>query len=750
MNHFKKAFCFLFLFLFSFSIFGQEDKPLLNLDRIFKNYEFFGERFGPARWIDEGKYYTTLETSKDVTSGRDIVKYETKTGNREVMVSAKLLIPPGNDKPLTISDYVWSPSKKLLLIFTNTARVWRYNTKGDYWVLNLETNELKKLGGDAKPSTLMFAKFSPDNKKVAYVREHNVYVENIVDGKITQLTFDGSETIINGTFDWVYEEEFDCRDGFRWSPDSKQIAYWQLDASGIGVHFMINNTDSLYAKIIPVQYPKVGTQNSSCKVGVINAEGGETVWMKVSGDPRNNYIPRMDWHDSSAEIWFQYFNRAQTKLEIYLGNPKTGEVKPILKEEDNVWIDVVDDMRWLNKGKEFTWISERDGWRHIYLISKDGQKVTLLTQGNFDVVDIQKIDDKNGWIYYRASPENATQRYLFRVSMDGKNKIEKLTPQEFAGTNNYQISDGAKFAIHTYTNANTPATIELIELPSHKKVKTLVDNKTYKEKINQLKRLPVEFFQIDIGSNITLDGWMIKPYNFDSAKKYPVLYYLYGEPAAQTVLDQFFGTQYLWHLMLAQQGYIVISVDNRGTPAPKGKEFRKSLYKKVGTVTSQDQAEAMKAMLKKYSFLDPLRLAVWGWSGGGVSTLNLMFRYPDIFHTGLAVAAVSDERLYDTIYSERYMGLITDNEEGYKESAAVTYAGQLKGNLLMVHGTGDDNVHYQNVDLLINELVKQNKHFTMMAYPNRSHGIYEGEGTTIHLYTLLTKYLNDNTPAGGR
>jgi dipeptidyl-peptidase-4 len=728
----------------------QEDKSLLSLERIFKNYEFFGDRFGPARWIDNGKYYTTLENSSEVNGGRDIVRYETVSGKKEVLVSAKLLIPGGKDKPLAINDYIWSPDKKLLMIFTNTVRVWRYNTKGDYWVLNLETNLLKKLGGGAKPSTLMFAKFSPDNKKAAYVVEHNIYVENIADGKITQLTFDGSKTIINGTFDWVYEEEFDCRDGFRWSPDSKQIAYWQLDASGIGIHYMINNTDSIYAKIIPVQYPKVGTLNSACKVGVINADGGETVWMKTTGDPRNNYIPRMDWHYSSKEIWFQYFNRAQTRVEIFLGDVKTGEIKSILKEEDNVWIDVVNDMRWLKSGKEFTWISERDGWRHIYLVSKDGMKVQLITPGSFDVIDIQKIDDKNGWIYYRASPRNATQRYLFRVSLDGKGKIEQLTPCEITGVNSYQVSDGANYAIHTNSTFDNPSTINLVELPSHKVVRTLVENKTYKEKVNALKRLPAEFFKIDIGKNIVLDGWMMKPPDFDPAKKYPVLYYLYGEPAAQTVLDQFFGTLYLWHLMLAQQGYIIISVDNRGTPAPKGKEFRKALYKNVGTVTSQDQAEAMKTIINNYGFIDPERIAVWGWSGGGVSTLNLLFRYPELFQTGLAVAAVSDERLYDTIYSERYMGLITDNKEGYKESAAVTFAHQLKGNLLMVHGTGDDNVHYQNMELLINELVKHNKHFTMMAYPNRSHGIYEGEGTTMHLYTLLTKYLNDNTPAGGK
>lgn len=751
MKAFRQLLILFVVVLFIQPIIPQEkDSSIITIDRLFKNYDFRGERFGPARFLDNGKNHTTLEPSETVKRARDIIKYDTESGDRTILVSAELLVPKGDTTALSISNYEWSSDKNMLLIFTNTKRVWRYNTKGDYWVLNLNSKELKKLGGDAPESSLMFTKFSPDNKKVAYVSKHNVFVQDLSDWKITQLTFDGSNTTINGTFDWVYEEELDDRDGFRWSPDSKNIAYWQLDASGIGEFLMINTTDSIYSHTIPVQYPKVGTINSNCRVGVVSAEGGKTTWMKVPGDMRNDYyIPRMGWPNTSDEIYVQRLNRPQNKLDIMLCNIKTGDVKTILKETDDAWIDINDDMHWFNEGRSFTWVSERDGWRHMYVVSRDGKDVKLVTPGNFDVISVSTIDFDNGWIYYIASPDNATQRYLFRTSLNGNGKIEKITPKDLGGVNSYQISDGSNYAIHTYTNINTIATIDLVELPSHNVIRKLVANKKLKEKVDALIKLPIELFKVKIENGVELDGWMVKPPDFDPSKKYPVLYYLYGHPAAQTVMDRWSGA-FLWYMMLAQHGYIVVSIDNRGTPAPKGRAFRKHIYKDVGTLASIDQAEAMKVLMNNNHFIDPERIGVWGWSGGAVSTLNLMFRYPDIFSVGMAVAPVTDERLYDTIYMERYMGLLKDNEEGYVQSAAVTFAKDLKGKLLVVHGTGDDNVHYQNTERLIDELVKNNKPFTMMAYPNRSHGIYEGPGTRLHLYSLLTSYLETNLPAGGR
>lgn len=751
MKSIKQFFFFILILIYIQPLHAQtEEKSLLTIDKIFNSMEFMGERSGQMRFIEDGKFYTSLEISKDILGGRDIVKYETETGNREVIVPAKLFIPEDQTKPISIRDYIWSPDRSMLLIYTNTARVWRLDTRGDYYVLDLKTNKLQKIGANAKPSTLMFAKFSPDGKKIGYVRENNLYVENLSDGKITQLTFDGSITIINGTFDWVYEEELDLRDGFRWSPDSKSIAYWQLDASGVNNFYLINNTDSLYSEIIPIQYPKAGTTNSSCKIGVVNIEDGKTVWMKVPGDPRNNYIARMDWAANSDEIIFQHLNRLQNRNEVSIGNAKTGETKIIFTETDDAWIDINDDLHWMKDGKKFTWVSERDGWRHIYLVSRDGEETKLITPGNYDVIDIQTIDEQKGLIYFIASPDNAAQSYLYRISLNGKENLERVTPKEFSGSNSYQISDGANYAIHSYSNSDTPSIINLIKLPEHMIIRKIVENKKLAEKINSIKRLPTEFFKVDIGDGVTLDGWMIKPTDFNPAKKYPVLFYVYTEPASQTVVDRWSGQQYLWYLMLAQKGYVIASVDNRGTPAPRGRDWRKSIYKKIGILNSADQAAAAKAMIQKYSFIDSERIGVWGWSGGGSETLQLMFRYPDIYKTGLAVAAVSNEKFYDSIYQERYMGMPDGKDSVYEKCSAAFQAKNLKGNLLIVHGTGDDNVHYQNAEFVINELVKYNKPFTMMAYPNRTHGIYEGQGTTLHLYNLLTKYLYDNLSAGGK
>lgn len=727
-----------------------DDKSLLTVDRIFNSRDFSGQWFGPARWIDNDKGYTTLESSKEFKGARDIIKYNPETGEREVLVDAKHLIPEGEKEPLGIADYDWSADGKKLLVYTNTARVWRRNTKGDYWVADLDTWKMQKMGGkEAKPSTLMFAKFSPDSKKVAYVRENNVYSEDIVTGKITQLTFDGTDKIINGTFDWVYEEELSDRDGFRWSPDSKSIAYWHLDSNPVPIFYLINNTDSLYPTLKPIPYPKVGQENSFCKVGVVSASGGETTWMNVPGDPQNHYIARMEWADNSDELVIQQLNRQQNTDLLMMCNAKTGDVKTVLTEKDDAWVDVMDDFMWLNNGKEFTWVSERDGWRHIYIFSRDGKNMRLVTPESFDVISIEKIDEKGGYIYFIASPDNAGQRFLYRVNLNGTPKEERLTPQSLAGTNSYQISATSKYAFHTYSNFETPNTIDLISLPDHKTIRVMADNSELKEKIAELKKTPVEFFNVTTVDGIKIDGWMMKPYDFDPSKKYPVLFYVYSEPAGQTVRDGWGGSGYLWHLMLTQKGYIVVSVDNRGTPAPRGREWRKSIYEKIGILNSHDQSEAAKAILKKYNFIDADRVGVWGWSGGGSETLNLMFRYPDIYKTGMSVAPVSTEWLYDDIYQERYMNLWDLNKENYIEGSPITYAKNLEGNLLICHGTGDDNVHYQGTERLFNELIKQNKLFTMMIYPNRSHGIYEGQNTSRHLREVLTNYLETHLPSGG-
>jgi len=735
----------LYALILSSSAFAQ-DESKLTIDRIFKGNEFYPGRFGPARWLKDGSAYTTLEPSAKARGARDIVRYDAASGSREILVEASQLIPATDSTSLSIEDYTWSPDQRLLMVYTNSKRVWRQNTRGDYWVFDGKV--VRKLGGDAKPSTLMFAKFSPDSRKVAYVREHDLYVEDLATGEITRLTMDGSKTVINGTFDWVYEEEWDDRDGFRWSPDSKSIAYWQLDASGVRDFYLINDTDSLYSYVIPVQYPKAGDTLSSCKVGVVPAAGGPTVWMQVPGDTRNTYIPRMDWAANSDEIVFQHINRLQNTDELMLGDSHTGKVHTILVGRDDAWFEVVNDLQWFDAGNRFTWVSEEDGWRHVYLCSRDGRMKRLITSEPFDVVNVEKIDETGGWMYFTASPDNPTQRYLYRVRIAGGGKAERVTPEDEPGTHRYQISPDGKRAIHFYSTFTEPTTIDLVTLPGHKTVRTLVDNTKLREKLSKLSRSKTEFFKLDIADGVTLDGWMMKPFDFDASRKYPVLVYVYGEPAAQTVLDSW-GSRSLWHEMLTQQGYIVVSVDNRGTPAPKGRAWRKSVYRQIGILASHDQAAAIR-IIRTWPYVDSTRIGVWGWSGGGSMTLNMILRYPDLYQTGMSVAPVPDERLYDATYQERYMGLPSQNEEGYRLGSPLAYAANLKGNLLIVHGSGDDNVHYQGTERMVNALVKANKQFTMMVYPNRSHGIFEGENTTVHLYNLLTRYLEQNLPAGPR
>ena len=753
MNFIKIRCLYVFLIVLftSMAVYSNEIKrengDLLSVDKIFNSKTFESKKHKPVKWLKNNKRYSVLEPSKSVKNGIDIVGYNLEDGKREVIVPSQKLFPEGKNKPLKIDEYMWSPNGKLLIIFTNSKRVWRKKTRGDYWVLDLLTLKLKKLGGKIKPSTLMFAKFSPDHTRVGYVRENNIYVENLKDHTIVQLTKDGSKTIINGTFDWVYEEEFGLRDGFRWSPDGKKIAFWQLDSSTVKNFYMINNTDGLYSKIITVPYPKTGETNSSCRIGIINSQGGEIKWLKLPGDSRNNYIARMEWANNSDEVVLQYLNRLQNTNRVIIGDSETGNVKTILIEKDKTWVDVVDDLKWLKKGKYFTWISERDGWRHVYVVSRSGKRIRFITPGPYDVIRVQHIDEKKGWLYYIASPRNPTQRYLYRTHLFKHSKPKQLTPENHEGTHGYRISPDSKWAIHTFSTFETPPQRELIKLPGHKKIRSLADNAEILNNIKQIKRSPVEFFRVTNSKGITFDAWCIKPPDFNPKKKYPLLFFVYGEPAGQTVLDRWAGKRTLWHWMLAQRGYVIMSVDNRGTPSPRGRAWRKSIYGKIGIIASEDQADVARNILKKKPYIDPDRIGIWGWSGGGSMSLNMIFRYPEIYKTAMAIAFVSNQRYYDSIYQERYMGLPRDNPKGYKKGSPITHAHRLKGNLLIVHGSADDNVHYQNCEALVNELIKHNKHFTLMVYPNRSHSIKEGKNTRRHLYTLLTRYLKENLPS---
>ena len=701
-----------------------------------------------TKWTSDGSSYYTVEK-------REIVKIELPSQNKTVFISRKQLITQTGDT-LNPRSFQLSTDGKQALIYTNAQRVWRFPTRGDYWLLNLASGHLKQLGKGRPEATLQFAKFSPDNKKVAYVSERNIYTEDLATGIIKKLTSDnGTKKLINGTFDWVYEEEFFCRDGFRWSPDSKSIAYWQIDANKIRDYYMLNTTDSVYSKVVPVEYPKVGEPPSPARIGVVNISTAQTKWMKIPGEPDQHYLIRMEW-SAPGEIILQQLNRKQNESKLMLCNTNTGDAKIIYAEKDQAWVATLSEWRsevkgwdWIKNGNEFLWFSEKDGWRHLYRISKDGKKETLITKGNYDVIDMLNIDEKNGLVYFYASPSNATQRFLYAAKLDGNSPGERMSPPGEEGTHSYEISPNGKFSRHSFSNYYTPPMTEWITLPDHKPFKE-ADDISKKIKKENKEKSNIKYFQITTEEGVTMDGWRVLPKNFDSTKKYPVVFYVYGEPAATTVNDSYGAAgNFLYAGDMAEEGYIQVSLDNRGTPSPKGREWRKSIYKKIGQLNIRDQALGAKEVMK-WNFIDTTRVAVWGWSGGGSSTLNLMFQYPDQYQTGISIAPVTSSLLYDNIYTERYMGLPQENKEDYTKGAALTHAKDLKGNLLFIHGTGDDNVHYQNVEKLINELVKNGKMFQMMSYPNRTHGISEGEGTFQHLGALYTKYLRENCPPGGR
>jgi dipeptidyl-peptidase-4 len=735
------------LVLFTINIDAQTSPGKLTLQDIYKTRKYGQQSYGSVRWMKDNIGYSTLELNNR-KGGQDIVKYDASSGKKTVLVSSDRLIPEGGTKPLSIADYGWSDDNTKLLLFTNTQKVWRYNTRGDYWVLNLVSGKLQQLGKEVERATMMFAKFSPDASKVAYVSKLNIYVEDILTGETKQLTYDGGGNIINGTFDWVYEEELDDRDGFRWSPDGKYIAYWQSDTKGTGIFYLINNVDSVYSFPIPLPYPKAGTTNSAVKIGVIPSGGGKTKWFDIPGDPRNNYLARMDFIPNSNEVMIQQLNRRQNINTVWVGDITTMNLTNTLSDKDEAFLDIHDNIMWLENEKYFTWTSEMDGWLHLYKVSRDGKQVDLITKGDFDVISISCIDPRGGYVYYIASPDKPTDRYLYRSRIDGKGKAERISPEGMEGQHSYQMSGDAKWAIHTYQNATTPPRISVVNVRGHKEVRLLVSNDEAKKKFVDLGLNPKEFFRVDIG-DVILDGWMIKPKDFDPLKKYPVIFYIYGEPAGSTVQNSWDGGD-MWHQYLSQKGYLVMSIDPRGTKAPRGREWRKVIYRKVGIIAPKDHAAAVKRIIQEYPYVDPSRIGIHGWSGGGQMTLNCMFRFPDIYKTGIAVAFVADQKNYDTIYQERYMDTPQNNPEGYKDGSPITHAGNLKGNLLIMHGTGDDNVHYQSFEMLTNELIKQNKLFSQMSYPMRSHGINEGENTTLHVRETMEKFWINNLPAGGR
>ena len=722
------------------AVVSLQAQPELTLEDIYVKGTFRARGVPQPTWMEDGRSYSAL-------TEKGLVRVDAATLAETVIVPQAAFVPEGAARPLRVEDYTWSEDRTKLVIYTNSRRVWRRNTRGDYWLLDVAAGTVRQLGKGLEPSRMMYGKLSPAGDRFAYVYYNNLYVEDVATGERRQLTFDGGDVMVNGHFDWVYEEELSCYDGWRWSPDGRKIAYWHSDTGGTGTFLMIDNIDSLYSFTIPLPYPKAGTTNSAVKVGVVDVETARTGWFPVPGDPRENYIARMEFVPGTDEVMIQQLNRLQNTNTVYYGNVNTLELTPFYEDHDEAFLNVHDNIVWLDGNKYFTWTSEKDGWRHLYRVTRDGKKETLLTKGDFDVINVLRIDPKGGFVYYMASPESAVEQYLYRSRLDGKGAAERVTPRGFTGTYSYNISPGAKYALCSFSNHETPRVYEMVSLPDHKTVRRLEDNAALKAVYDSYGFRTREYFQVDIGEAV-LDGWMIKPRDFDPSKKYPVIFHIYGEPASSTVQDSWSGDY--WNQLLAQQGYIIASIDPRGTNNPKGREWRKCIYGKVGILAMADHAKAVRLAEEMFPFMDPERVGVWGWSGGGSSTAHLMFEHPDIYSVGIAVAGVYSQHLYDSIYQERYMGLPSTNPDGYREGSPITHAAGLQGDLLLIHGTGDDNVHYQSLEMLVNELVKQGKMFSMMSYPMRTHGISERENTTMHLYRTMLKYWLEHLPAGGR
>ncbi len=724
------------------------------LDAIF-NQHAYGPKSVQLAWQNDGDTYTILEPAAG-GKGTDIVAYDTASGKRSVLVSAAKLKPADKATPLDIHGYSWSADKKKLLIFANTRKVWREETRGDYWIFDTGANasggRLFKLGGDAPESSLMFATFSPDGTRVAYVRANNLYVEDLATEKITQLTTDGSADIINGTSDWVSEEELDLRNCFRWSPDSQSIAYWQFDQSGVGEFTLINDTAEEYPVTTRYKYPQPGTTNSAVRAGIVPVTGGLTRWVSLPGDPRNHYIAQMQWAGNSDDLMLEYLDRSQQRNRLMLADARTGDAKVFFEDTDKAWVNA-GPLEWVGKSgsnkPDLLWLSERDGWRHAYRVDRATGQPRLITNFQADVIETVKIDQENGWFYFIASPQDAVRRYLYKSRLDGEGTPERVTPADESGTHAYNIAPDNRWALHTYSTSMQPNRIEIVSLPTHQAIRTLEDNAELAKKAKPILGEAPEFFKVQVANGVTLDGSMIKPPDFDPARKYPVLVYVYGEPASAVVRDMWGGTRGLFHSLIAQQGYLVISFDNEGSPAPKGREWRKCIYGAVGVLSSAQQVQAIQQLARERNYIDTSRMAIWGWSGGGSNTLNVMFRYPGVYSTGIAVAPVADESHYDTIYQERYMGLPAENKQGYHDGSPINFAQGLAGHLLVVHGSGDDNVHFQGTELLINKFVELGKPFDFMDYPNRTHAISEGKGTSFHIFSLITRYLEEHVPPGG-
>jgi len=579
---------------------------------------------------------------------------------------------------------------------------------------------------------------SPDGKWKLEPKGRNLILRDLSKGESAQMTQNGPGR----------ETRFR---GLAWSPDSKHAVFIESDATEVRQRAVLVPEDPSYPGVRQDRFARVGEKIETLRVGVVSVSEKRTKWLPIEAPAEGFYLGQVEWAGNSTEILVETLSRFRDKREFLLVTV-AGQVKKIYSETNSAWAECAQGknskLNWVRNGEAFVVVTEKDGWRHAYLHSRDGKELALLTRGDYDMIDRAVIDEKGGWYYFYASPQNATQKYLYRVPLDGSGKLERVSPKDKSGTHDYKFSPDGRWAFHTYSTLDSPPIVELVEIEGHRSVKVLEDNAALRERMKSIITHPTEFLQLKIEGGVTVDAWMIKPKNFDKTKKYPVFVYVYGEPFAQTVLDSWGTAQIDFHRAVADMGYLVVSIDNRGTPAPKGAAWRRSIFGSLGPLSAAEQAAALKELGRTRPYVDMARVGIWGWSGGGSNTLNALFRYPGLYHLGIAVVPKPQPHLYNAWFQEIYMRTKDVNPDGYKKSAPINFAEGLRGKLLIITGSGETNTHIQIIEGLVDRLIALGKPFDYMVYPNRDHGLREGIGSEVHVRMLMVRYLLENLPSG--
>lgn len=724
----KRYFILTFILLSAFVLnLFAEDKKLLTVSDIFVSQKFHGKTLNHAKWFPDGKSFTFIKND-DQSNFPSLYKHEVKSGDVSKLLDGAEIINPQTGDTILFSDYEWSESGKKLLLKADSRRVWRRFSLAHFYVYDLDQKKLQAVSGGNE--RILHAKLSPDASKVGYVYENNLFIKDFKTDSVQQLTKDGSETIINGQFDWVYEEEFGIANGWRWSPDGNKIAFWRLDQS-MEPEFSWIDYQPLHGAVKTIRYPKAGANNALVKIGVIHLQSGKTVWMDI-GAESDIYIPRIQWTNNPNKLSIQRLNRLQNKLDLLIADAKSGQSKLVLSETDPCWVDYLDNIEFLNNKKQFVWTSERDGFQHIYLYNMDGSLERQLTKGKWEVGNVYGVNENKRLVYFSANKVNITESHIYSIKLNGKS-LKRLTKKK--GRHRANFSPDWESFIHTFSNSHTPAQYSLFS-DTGINIRTLEENKI--EALDEYDISYPQFLTFDTEDGVTLNAMIIKPTDFDKNKKYPVLIFGYGGPGSQMVRNGWGRSNLLWHNLLAQKGYIIFSLDNRGTGG-RGKAFKNLAYGDIGKWMIFDHIEGAK-YLAKLPYVDKERIGIWGWSGGGYLTLMALTKGSDYFKAGIAVASVSDFRFYDSIWTERYMGLPQDNAAGYDSTSALNYVDKYKGNLLIIHGAADDNVHAQNSMQFIEKMQSANKQFDLMLYPGKSHSLL-GRNTRLHLYTLMTDFI---------